>query len=792
MYKASITNLPKTMHALTSPRMRTRRAARIYIFPWLKLVCAITLSIFGWRIHISGYALFVYVAIILLSCIAEDLAARQSRIMRLLCLWKSIYNKLCQIPRRNQHRMKELLVFFTCHPPPFFAHRHSIRWLFSLIALLANWGFALVQAAFYPAEITTTQLIFTLSLFSIGLVPYAEFLISPQPRWIKAACKRWVWYILGVLGPLATLFSLQFITTDTHIIFFNMILFFFLYTAIFAIQRLWIGQKVLDEIIRDTHQEFLRWPRASQKIQHVPQFLASRLKLDRVFILQPTADEQSLCITAEFGDHSSVLNKQVPVGQSLTGRAFSEKQSFVWNNVDACPYYHSIIPKDDTKAEMAIPILYQGSVYGILDIQSKVKGAYSPGDMSALETVASILGAAIAVDKREQFFRNAIQMWLHIMATKTTLATEYDVFDLFAEFVQKQLGADLIIYYPLSLAGYPVRIPFIHGQFKEPNLLRLPINDPHSSLIQLVADWKPYFEPRVTTESLVTQFSPPSSPGFVERENIYATCFLPVGVHQERLGALFLNFRQPEIFDDTFQFTVLSLAQSLAQATAQVRYRDVIHKSFGRPEINVHSIIGRYGFKKGVMAHTRGLHSDGKADCCQSIEDCKLFPFITQVEAFVSEMRLAESAHPPDFWEESLERQLKRFKSALPNSEDSRRPRLKLNIDNSVEKEYPLIKLALYRVITESISNAIIHGETSRIRVSVQRKPNTIEAEIVNNGCPLPKNAENEKGTNGIYTLLHECTVKLGANARVTNRQDSSGVIVRVAIPALPQTKRRK
>lgn len=259
-----------------------------------------------------------------------------------------------------------------------------------------------------------------------------------------------------------------------------------------------------------------------------------------------------------------------------------------------------------------------------------------------------------------------------------------------------------------------------------------------------------------------------------------------MGTHQERLGALFLNFHQPKRFDDSFRFTVLSLAQSLAQAAAQVRYRDVVYKSFGRPEINVHSIISRYGFKQGVMAHARGLHAGNDADRCPDITGCPLHPLINQADDFVTEMRLAESAHPPDFWEESLKRQLEIFKSALPNWEDGRRPRLKLEIDDSIEKEYPLVKLALYRVITESISNAIIHGDASRIEVGVRRLPATIEVEIINNGRPLPDNAENNKGTNGIYTLLNECYVKLGAKTHIANRQDGPGVVVSAAIPALP------
>lgn len=776
----------QSMQALTAPRMRTRRLARVYFFPWAQWVGAVFLFLFGWRSRIYTPALLIYGIVIFLVCTVEDLAAPQSRIMRVLCLAQNAWRKVQQKPQPNRKHINNTQFFFTCAPPPLFVYRHTIRWPVSLFSLLATWAFAWVQAALFPTKALTAQLTFTFSLFALGLIPYAMFIIAPIPG-LRPLIRRWVWYALAASGPLMALFSLWSVTADARIILFAMALFFLLYATIFAIQRLWVGQRAWNNITRNISRECLTWFEASQKLDHIPEILVTRLKLDRVFILKPTPDEQHLQVEAEFGDYPSVKHRQVPISQSLTGRAFQEKQSVVWNNVRECPYYVSLCNDDDTRAEIAVPIIYHSQVYGILDAQSKVKGAYSPNDLAALQTIASILGAAIAVDKREQFFHDAVQMWQHVMAAKRALTTERDIFDVFAEFAQKQIGADLIIYFPLSLAGYPVRPPFTYGQFNRPDLIRSPTNDPHSSLIQLVAEWEPYFESRVTAESLVTRFSPPSSPGFVERETVYATCFLPVGTHQERLGALFLNFRQPKRFDDSFRFTVLSLAQSLAQAAAQVRYRDVVYKSFGRPEINVHSIISRYGFKQGVMAHAKGLHAgNNDAEHCPDITSCPLHPLVNQMDDLVTEMRLAESARPPDFWEETLERQLEIFKSALPNLEGGRRPRLKLDIDDSIEKEYPLVKLALYRVITESISNAIIHGDASRIEVSVRRLPTAIEAQIINNGYPLPENAENNKGTNGIYMLLHECNVKLGANAHIANQQDGPGVIVSTSIPALP------
>lgn len=477
--------------------MRTRRLARIYFFPWAQLVGAVIIFLFGWRSRIYMPALLIYGGAIALTCTIQDLAASQSRIMRVLCLLQNTWRKIRKKPRKNRGQLNDLQVFFTCSPPPLFAYRYTIRGPVSLITLLATWGFAWIQAVFFPATNPAAQLIFTFSLFAFGLIPYTTFIISPDPR-LRPLTRWWVWNIVAASGLLLALYSLWPVTADARIILFAMLLFFLLYTTTFATQRLWIGQKVWNNITRNISRECLTWFKASQKLDHIPEMLVTRLKLDRVFILKPTPDEQHLRIEAESGNYPSVIHKRVPVSQSLTGRAFQEQQPVVWNNVRECPYYVSLCDDDDTRAEIAVPIIYHSQVYGILDVQSKVKGAYSPGDVAALETIASILGAAIAVDRREQFFHDAGQMWQHVMAANHALTTERDVFNVFAEFAQKQIGADLIIYFPLSLAGYPVREPFAYGQFNQPDLIRSPIDDSHSSLIQLVAEWKPYFEPRVT------------------------------------------------------------------------------------------------------------------------------------------------------------------------------------------------------------------------------------------------------------------------------------------------------
>lgn len=768
-----------SMDALSAPQLWLRRTTAIYVYPWSQLLSATLIYFFGYRIGIWARVLGVYWLAIFLLCILIDVTVAQSRIMRLSCgLNKLLHKKFPQYNNILSPQVPEdqFQVFFTCQEPPLFEQRYIIRWVCALLIVLVTWGFAWYQPQRSLAELSAFQANFTFFLILSGTLAFANFVTAPTP-FLSPKKRRSIWIMLGISGFIAAWFALKPTISVIGIIMGSATLFLLHYTVVLITQRLWIGQKIWGEVIRIISMECLDWPETSPNLAEIPALIGTRMRFDHVYILELAPDEQTLIITAEYGDSTSVLGREIPISSSLTGRAFRAKETVIWNNVSACGYYHTAADKDETKAEMAVPIIHQGVVYGILDVQANVKGAYTPGDQHALETIAGILGAAIAVDKREQFFHEATALWQHVMTTNNNFDSEKDVFKLFAEFAQDRLGVDLVIYYPLSLAGYPVQEPYILGKLHQPEFSSPADRDPESGLLKLITTWEAYFEPCITPQSRLARLSTADNPSFVERESIKSACFLPVGVRQERMGTLFLNFRQDKQFDQTFKFSVVSLAQSLALATAQVRYRELVYTSFARPEMSVHSLIGRYGFKTSISA---SLKNSALQQTNNSVD-----ALLKQMDQFIIELRLADSAFPPDFSQQSFQDQLQTFKSSLPAGEDGRRPRLRLSVDPNIEKEFTTVKLVLYRVITEAITNAIVHGNANRIQVRLERKHQAIEVEISNDGHPLPPEAEKRQSEHGIYSLLYECRKKLGANTDITNLPEENGVVVCAAIPSL-------
>jgi putative methionine-R-sulfoxide reductase with GAF domain len=771
------------VHVPTAPRLRPRRLVRAYFFPWSQPVVTSALAAMLWLIDVPLFAVLLWWSITFICFILQDLSLPQSRLTWLF------YWSAAKINLKSKYRsdLETAHQVYTVYPDPLlFEYRHQLRWRLSTIVVLLTWLFTAYQSTTSVAvNELSAQVLLTVLLFGYGLIPYGE-LVADRMRHATPAWRYLFWAVLGITGAALGFFSFYHLRLHWFLSLTATGIIVLLYTAIFLIHRFSAGERALNEVIRTISFQLLTSHQVSQSLDTIPDLIHKRLRHDRVFILE-MASKQELVIIGQAGDYPSVLGSKVPMTRSITGKAFQDRVSVIWNDVRVCPYYRRVHPNDDTQSEIAVPIIHQGVVFGVLDVQSCRQNVYGPADVTALETIARILGAAIAAEKQDAFYTEAVQLWERVLeATGVTLSSEKEVFDLFATFAQEELEADLVIYFPLSLSGYPVRMPYIKGEINRHDLLRPPKTGTNSSLIQLIQRWKPYYEPEVTSDSLLAQSAAPETPEFVNHEEIKSTCFIPVGMQQERLGALFLNFRQRKSFNKMFQFIVLSLAQSLAKATAQVRYRNIVFRSFGRPEFAVHNIANRYGLKGNVLRKASILWHQGDGNCCSEITNCIFTPLFQDMEHFVQEILLVESSIPPDFWQESLKNQLDGYRSMRPKRSSGQRSRLRLNIAPAIERESPWVKLALYRVITEAVNNAILHGDALHITVDVLRQSHTIEVKVVNDGKPLPETAHKKRSSAGIYSLLKALERDLGAKTDIGRKPDGQGTCVIISLPALP------
>jgi GAF domain-containing protein len=80
---------------------------------------------------------------------------------------------------------------------------------------------------------------------------------------------------------------------------------------------------------------------------------------------------------------------RIPLGRGICGAAAAEKATIIVDDVNADPRY--LACSIETRSEIVVPIMRDGTVLGELDIDSDTKAAFGGTDRDLLEQVAAIL-----------------------------------------------------------------------------------------------------------------------------------------------------------------------------------------------------------------------------------------------------------------------------------------------------------------------------------------------------------------------------------------------------------------
>jgi sigma-B regulation protein RsbU (phosphoserine phosphatase) len=101
-------------------------------------------------------------------------------------------------------------------------------------------------------------------------------------------------------------------------------------------------------------------------------------------------------------------------GQGLIGSAMSQRVTIVANDVAEDPRYQEAAdgqyPMPDTKAEIAIPMIADGDVIGVLDVHSQYVNAFTQNEKTVLEALAAEI--AVAISRGKQLAWQREQAWL--------------------------------------------------------------------------------------------------------------------------------------------------------------------------------------------------------------------------------------------------------------------------------------------------------------------------------------------------------------------------------------------
>ncbi len=160
-------------------------------------------------------------------------------------------------------------------------------------------------------------------------------------------------------------------------------------------------------------------------------------------------DGDTLRLIAGSGALAEVMTEFLLVEQSLhdgvNGRVARSGKSALVLDTREDPDYIERDPKTDPRAELSVPIVVDGSVWGVLNIESPERGGLSESDAVLVEAIAASLGSsvhrAMLVTDLEQTFTTTLTALMSTVEAKDdyTASHEQQVADL-TERVALRLG----------------------------------------------------------------------------------------------------------------------------------------------------------------------------------------------------------------------------------------------------------------------------------------------------------------------------------------------------------------
>ncbi len=110
-------------------------------------------------------------------------------------------------------------------------------------------------------------------------------------------------------------------------------------------------------------------------------------------------ESKKLIIKAYRGLPAGTENLKLDIGEGITGLVARDGKSRLVNDVEADPDY--VVANPDVKSEMAVPLVKDGEVIGVLNVDKTEKNAYDEDDLRLLEMLAG--SATIALTNAMMF-----------------------------------------------------------------------------------------------------------------------------------------------------------------------------------------------------------------------------------------------------------------------------------------------------------------------------------------------------------------------------------------------------
>ncbi|MBN1935585.1 MAG: GAF domain-containing protein [Anaerolineae bacterium] len=140
-----------------------------------------------------------------------------------------------------------------------------------------------------------------------------------------------------------------------------------------------------------------------------------------VSILSTATDSDEVRFEAGTAEHLLRADLRIPLGQGIVGWVAEQGEPLLVNDVQSDARFIHDQNLSDTRAELAVPLMVEERVLGVLDVQSDVHGAFDEDDLFILQTLASQV--AIAVEDARLYVAQQEDAWMTTALLQVAEAT---------------------------------------------------------------------------------------------------------------------------------------------------------------------------------------------------------------------------------------------------------------------------------------------------------------------------------------------------------------------------------
>lgn len=333
--------------------------------------------------------------------------------------------------------------------------------------------------------------------------------------------------------------------------------------------------KVQEEILSETQKGVQP---ESQLLNAIAKTIATDFHYQHVNFFRLESNGNLTCVAASSIEGQRFIKDAAtlePNTRCISQHVVSSRKGYYTNDTCKDEYYLTNMHFKDTKAELAVPIQIETSMWGVLDIQSSIGGVFFPHDVELIATLANFIARVLQVN---HLVRSEYQISHILQTVAKRFLSENDFHTALSDIAHAahdEFHADLVVLYEVDNLSQRVRYGAHAGVIVKEDRFSHSLRSTQVLIEEMLKDGNEQY--RFDTD--LQQFDPLDTnrtnkgrDTFVFNEDIHsrATSLLYAG--DMCVGVMFLNFRTPTVFDEEQRRKFLTFANLAGLAVNRTQY----------------------------------------------------------------------------------------------------------------------------------------------------------------------------------------------------------------------------